>query len=65
MLEDGALTSFVTERYQGWQGAEAQKMLAGGYDLDDITGWVEGAGINPDPVSGRQEYLENIVNKYV
>ena len=40
-------------------------MLAGGYDLDDITGWVEGAGINPDPVSGRQEYLENIVNKYV
>ena len=65
MLEDGALTGFVAERYQGWQGAEAQKMLAGGYDLDDITGWVEGAGINPDPVSGRQEYLENIVNKYV
>jgi xylose isomerase len=65
MVEDGVLTSFVEERYAGWNGAEAQKMLAGGFSLAEIEGWVRKADINPQPKSGRQEYLENIVNRYV
>jgi xylose isomerase len=65
MVEDGVLTSFVEERYAGWNGAEAQKMLAGGFSLAEIEAWVRKADINPQPKSGRQEYLENIVNRYV
>ncbi|MCR9135325.1 MAG: xylose isomerase [Alphaproteobacteria bacterium] len=65
MIEDGALPSFVQERYAGWQGEEAQKMLNGGYRLEDIAGYVEAADVNPKPRSGRQEYLENIVNRFV
>lgn len=65
MIEDGALSSFVQDRYAGWEGEEAQKMLKGGYTLEDITGYVEAADVNPKAKSGRQEYLENVVNRYV
>ena len=65
MVEDGVLTGFVEERYAGWNGAEARKMLDGGFSLAEIEAWVRKADINPQPKSGRQEYLENIVNRYV
>ena len=65
MVEDGVLTSFVEERYAGWNGAEAKKMLDGGFSLSEIEAWVRKADINPQPKSGRQEYLENVVNRYV
>ncbi len=65
MIEDKALSSFVDERYAGWQGDEAQKMLRGVYALDEIVAYVESADVNPRARSGRQEMLENIVNRYV
>jgi len=65
MIEDGALSKPLEERYGNWNHASAQKMLAGEWSLDQIAEWVTDADINPDPVSGRQEMLENIVNRYV
>jgi xylose isomerase len=40
-------------------------MLAGKESLADIAGRVLKDGIEPKPVSGRQEYLENLVNSYL
>ena len=65
MIEDGALSKPLEERYSGWESPEAQKMLRGEYKLDDIAAMVERENINPEPRSGRQEYLENVVNRYV
>ena len=65
MIEDKALSSFVQERYAGWQGDEAQKMLLGDTSLGEIEAYVESADVNPKARSGRQEMLENIVNRYV
>ncbi len=65
MLEDGALSKPLEARYAGWASPEAQKMLRGEYKLDDIAAAVERDNINPEPRSGRQELLENIVNRYV
>tara|TARA_R110000751_G_scaffold131275_2_gene233533 strand:- start:3645 stop:4955 length:1311 start_codon:yes stop_codon:yes gene_type:complete len=65
MIEDGVLPGFVEERYAGWQGEEARKMLSGQYGFDDIAKYVTDANVNPKPRSGRQEYLENVVNRYV
>lgn len=65
MIEDGTLDGFVDARYVGWQDAQAQEMLKGGQSLDDIAARVEAEGINPEPKSGRQEYLENVVNRFV
>jgi xylose isomerase len=51
----------LADRYAGW--ANHTDMLAGKMTLEQIA---DRAGLlDPQPVSGRQEILENIVNKYV
>ena len=40
-------------------------MLSGKRTLEEIAERVEKKNINPQPRSGRQELLENIVNRYV
>ncbi|MEM7046834.1 MAG: xylose isomerase [Pseudomonadota bacterium] len=64
MLEDGELAKIVQQRYEKWQNPEAQKMIDGTYDLSDITSYVTRSNLDPVPVSGRQEFLENLVNRY-
>ncbi len=63
MIEDGGLEQALGDRYSGWQTPEAQAML--GSDLSSITQRVLDEGINPAPRSGRQEILENYVNRFV
>ena len=63
MLEDGELEAKRDARYAGWNSPEAQAMLSS--DLASITERVEREDINPQPKSGQQERLENIVNRYV
>ena len=63
MLEDGGLETALKQRYADWQTQEAQNMLAS--DFDQITARVLDEGINPEPKSGRQEVLENYVNRFV
>ncbi len=65
MIEDGTLDQFVADRYAGWQRDDAQDMLSGKLSLDDIAKRVEADDINPKPRSGRQEYLENVINRFV
>ncbi|WP_159588535.1 xylose isomerase [Chelativorans xinjiangense] len=65
MIEDKALSGPLEERYAGWQGAEAKAMLKGERTLEEVTERVAREGLDPQPVSGRQEKLENIVNRYV
>ncbi|MBS3647847.1 xylose isomerase [Pseudaminobacter sp. 19-2017] len=65
MIEDKALSGPLEERYAGWNSAEAQAMLKSERTLEQIAERVVKEGIEPKPRSGRQEYLENIVNRYV
>ena len=60
MLEDGSLEEARRDRYAGWEGSD---LLAS--DLASIAAKVEAEGLNPQPVSGRQERLENLLNWYV
>lgn len=65
MLEDKALDGPLDARYAGWNSDLANKMLDGSMGLDDIATHVVESGVNPEPRSGQQEKLENIVNRYV
>nr|WMC96004.1 xylose isomerase [Aminobacter aminovorans] len=65
MIEDKALSGPLEARYAGWNSAEAKAMLAGERSLEQIAARVVADGIEPQPKSGRQEYLENVVNRYV
>lgn len=63
MLEDGRLESARAARYAGWTKPEAQALLNS--DLDTITADVLARGIDPQPCSGKQEKLENLVNRFM
>lgn len=65
MVEDGALSVPLKERYGGWNDQLAKQMLNGSMGLDDIAAHVLHNDVNPRPRSGAQEKLENIVNRYV
>ncbi|HTB48205.1 MAG TPA: xylose isomerase [Acetobacteraceae bacterium] len=65
MIEDGALARAVSERYAGWETPEGRAILAGERSLADLAARVEQDGLEPKPRSGRQEYLENLVNRYL
>jgi xylose isomerase len=65
MIEDRALDSFIEDRYSGWSGKLGQDILSGAMSLEQISDHVLNTGISPAPKSGRQEMLENVVNRYV
>ncbi|MCP3461582.1 xylose isomerase [Bradyrhizobium sp. CCGUVB23] len=65
MLDAGALTAPLAERYNGWAGAEGRAILAGQRSLADLADRALAPGFDPQPRSGRQEYLESLVNRYV
>jgi xylose isomerase len=62
MLADGALEGPRDARYAGWNNTDH---LAKGKTLQDIATFAESRKLDPQPASGRQEILENIVNRYV
>lgn len=61
MIEGGELEAARTQRYAGWD-AQGDLLTS---DLESIAARVAAEGINPKPVSGRQERLENLLNRYV
>jgi xylose isomerase len=65
MIEDGKLAKAVDDRYAGWNAPEAQAILKGERTLDDLATYVHGKSLEPVRKSGRQEYLENLVNSYL
>ena len=65
MLEDKALSGPLDDRYAGWDSTEGKAMLSGRRTLEEIAARVVKDTIEPQPRSGRQEYLENVVNRYV
>jgi xylose isomerase len=65
IIEDGTYDKVVDARYAGWQQKGAQAMLKGERTLEEIAAWVEAENINPQPKSGQQEYLENLINRFV
>ncbi len=65
MISDGRLAAFVEDRYAGWEGEEGRAILAGKRSLDDLDRYVHDRDLEPQPRSGRQEYLEALVNEYL
>jgi xylose isomerase len=63
ILEDGRLDAARADRYAGWNTPAAQAMLGG--TLEAAAARVEAEGIEPAPRSGRQERLENLINRFI
>lgn len=65
MLESEALSKLVDQRYAKWDESFGQDILAGKHSLQDVAEYAIQHDLNPQPVSGRQERLENIVNGFI
>ena len=65
MIQDGALDKIVEDRYAGWRGELGEKILGGRVSLADLSDLALQKGIEPKPRSGRQEAIENLVNRYI
>ncbi len=61
MLEKRTLTAPREARYAGWDGAEGQAILAGKRSLAEVADRATAEGLDPQPRSGRQEFLEGEV----
>ncbi|MEZ5704343.1 MAG: xylose isomerase [Burkholderiaceae bacterium] len=65
MINDDRLADHVQARYAGWSEPLGQDILAGRLSLDQLSAKVLARDQDTLPVSGRQEYLENLLNRYL
>ena len=63
LIEDGDLEAAREARYAGWAGLLGTEIMQGRLTLAGLEQQVAAGGIDPVPVSGRQEQLENLVNR--
>ncbi len=62
IIEDGRIDQFVKERYASYDSELGQKIRKGKATLEELAQRAVKAGQAPLPGSGRQEYLEGVVN---
>jgi xylose isomerase len=65
LVEGGELDRRRDERYAGWGDGLGASILGGAASLEDLEQRVATEGADPEPVSGRQELLENLVNQAI
>ena len=65
LLENETLSRPLEERYAGWSGPLGQAILDGHESLASLEAKVASGEVDPRPASGRQEELENRVNRAI
>ncbi len=65
MVLDGQLDRHVEARYAGWSTPFGQDLMAGRLGLDQVAARALERNQDTRPVSGRQELLENLLNRYI
>lgn len=63
LIEDGELGQFVDQRYAGWQSEFGAKIMRGETSLAEAADHAASNALMPKPKSGRQELLENLINR--
>jgi len=62
IIKDGQLDAFRSQRYAGWQADLGQKIRTS--DLAAIADLAVAEDLAPKAASGRQEWLENLINRF-
>jgi xylose isomerase len=61
LVEAGRVKTLIDERYCGWSGELGRRIESGGFDLASLAEHARNAGLDPKPVSGRQELFESLI----
>jgi len=65
MVEQETLAAPRAARYAGWSGRLGAGILNGSESLESLEAKVASGDVDPEPVSGQQELLENQVNRVI
>ena len=65
MINDKELSTYIQNRYKKWDQALGKFIHSQEGNLETIANKVISENIEPKPLSGQQEYLEIILNKYL
>ncbi len=63
--EDGRLAEFVKQRYSSWDSGIGAKIEAGKVTFKDLETYILKKGEASPIGSGRQEFLENLINEFI
>ena len=61
LIEDGRIDELVKEKYKSFE-TEIGKKILNGTTLEELATYAENLGLTTEPKSGRQEYLESVLN---
>lgn len=61
LIEDGRIEAFQQSRYDGWNGDLGRRIMKGA-SLAELADHALKEGLDPTPRSGRQEYLEAVID---
>ncbi len=64
ILDDGVFDEFISERYSSYAFGVGKEVMEGKFSLEKASAWILSNG-EPSRRSGRQEMLENILNRYL
>ena len=65
ILQDGRLAEFVRERYASWDSGIGAKIVAGKVGLAGLESHMLKQAEPAPNASGRQEFLENLINEFI
>jgi len=63
--QDGRLAEFVKQRYSSWDSGIGAKIEAGKVGFKELETYMLKQGDAAPNASGRQEYLENLINEFI
>jgi xylose isomerase len=63
--QDGRLADFIEQRYASWDAGIGARIEAGKMDLASLESHMLKPGEAAPNVSGRQEFLENLINEFI
>ena len=63
--QGGRLAQFVKNRYASWDSGIGAKIEAGKASFKDLEAYMLKKGEADASASGRQEYLENLINEFI
>jgi xylose isomerase len=63
--KDGRLAKFVEKRYASWDTGIGKQIEAGKVGLKELAAYILPKGDAAPNTSGRQEFLENLINEFI
>jgi xylose isomerase len=63
--QDGRLAKFVQERYASWDTGIGAKIESGKATMKELESYILKRGEAAPNTSGRQEFLENLINEFI